>query len=349
MTIDELMKRYGSSTDEVVERKPFTSVFRLALFLALSFPGTACRAGAEAPTPPPPPQRQALKDAWWTGPLLAPGAGTLPRGHILIEPYLYGVNEYGSFDSHGTLVPATHQNTYGSLTYFIYGLTDRFNAGLIPTFGYTTVKGSAYGSRIGIGDWSLLAQYRLTQFKEGKWIPTTALSVQETFPTGRYDNLGSRPADGQGSGAYSTRIGLYSQTYVWLPNGRILRARLNLADSFSQRVPVSGVSVYGTPAQFTGYANPGSALSVDAALEYSMTRNWVLASDVVYSYEKSTLISGEGTLTVNSGDSHSLALAPAVEYNLSPNLGIIAGVRLFPLGSNASASVTPVMAINIVR
>jgi hypothetical protein len=30
--------------------------------------------------------RQALDDAWWTGPLLAAGANTLPKGHVLIEP-----------------------------------------------------------------------------------------------------------------------------------------------------------------------------------------------------------------------------------------------------------------------
>ena len=29
---------------------------------------------------------QSLDDAWWTGPMLAPSAATLPRGHFLIEP-----------------------------------------------------------------------------------------------------------------------------------------------------------------------------------------------------------------------------------------------------------------------
>ena len=34
---------------------------------------------------------QSLDDAWWTGPMLAPSAATLPRGHFLIEPYLFDV------------------------------------------------------------------------------------------------------------------------------------------------------------------------------------------------------------------------------------------------------------------
>ena len=33
-----------------------------------------------------PSDRQSLDDAWWTGPMLAPSAATLPQGHFLIEP-----------------------------------------------------------------------------------------------------------------------------------------------------------------------------------------------------------------------------------------------------------------------
>ena len=31
--------------------------------------------------------RQSLSDAWWTGPIAAAGADTLPPGHVLFEPY----------------------------------------------------------------------------------------------------------------------------------------------------------------------------------------------------------------------------------------------------------------------
>jgi hypothetical protein len=45
-------------------------------------------AGAQEASPPSSLLRQALDNAWWTGPMLAPSAATLPRGHFLIEPYL---------------------------------------------------------------------------------------------------------------------------------------------------------------------------------------------------------------------------------------------------------------------
>src|SRR5438874_9391571 len=34
---------------------------------------------------------QSREDAWWTGPMLAPSAATLPTGHMLLEPYLFDV------------------------------------------------------------------------------------------------------------------------------------------------------------------------------------------------------------------------------------------------------------------
>src|SRR5947209_7429501 len=64
--------------------------------------------------------RQQLNDAWWTGPMLAPSANTLPRGHILIEPYLFDVISQGSYDSHGVRRSSPHANGFGSLTYLLF-------------------------------------------------------------------------------------------------------------------------------------------------------------------------------------------------------------------------------------
>jgi hypothetical protein len=60
--------------------------------------------------------RQSLDDAWWTGPLLAPNASTLPRGHLLVEPYVYAVITRGFYNAGGSRVNVPHENTYGSLT-----------------------------------------------------------------------------------------------------------------------------------------------------------------------------------------------------------------------------------------
>jgi hypothetical protein len=308
--------------------------------------GAAGLADAQEASPPSSVVRQSLEDAWWTGPLLAPSAATLPRGHLLIEPYLYDVI-------------AAHSHGFSSLTYLNYGLADRVTIGLIPFAGFNKVSNGPSSSGVRLGDLTSQAQYRLTQFHAGSWIPTTSVVVQETLPTGKCDRLGNRPSDGFGSGAYTTTLALYSQTYFWLPNGRILRMRFNVSEGFSNNVSVQDVSVYGTGAGFRGHAKPGSVFFANAAWEYSVTRSWVLALDVTYRHAGSTRVSGYNILDpnsvqnppsirLNSGTSDGFGFAPAIEYSWKPNLGVIFGTRVIA-GRNTATTITPAVAINFVH
>jgi len=323
--------------------------------VAWLFVSGACAEAQQETSPPCSVVRQSLEDAWWTGPMLAPSAATLPRGHFLIEPYLYDVTVQGTYDSNGIRRRAPHSNGFGSLTYMNYGLANRFTVGLIPTFGYNELSNGSSSGGIGAGDLTVQAQYRLTLFHEGSWVPTTSVAVQQTLPTGKYDRLGNRPSDGFGAGAYTTTVAFYSQTYFWLPKGRILRLRFNVLPAFSRSVNVEDVSVYGTPAGFRGYAKPGSSVFLDAAAEYSLTRHWVLALDATYRYQGNTLVSGHNIssstqrIQLNSGVSGAFGLAPAIEYNFTSKLGVLLGMRLIPAGRNTAVTITPAVAINIVH
>nr|WP_199046648.1 transporter [Dyella sp. ASV24] len=288
---------------------------------------------------------QTRDDAWWTGPMMANSAETLPPGHALLEPYLYDVASRGS-------------DAFGSRTYMNYGVANNFTMGIIPVFGYTRVSNGPNSSGVQVGDITLQAQYRLRQFHEGSWLPTVAINVQETFPSGPYDRLGNRPADGIGSGAYTTTIGLDTQTYLWMPNGRILRVRFNVSASFSARTDVEGVSVYGTDANFRGHARPGNNVFANASGEYSLTRNWVLALDVIYSHNSSTRVSGQEYANsdpfppdpaLGAKSNRYIGFAPAVEYNWSPNIGLLLGVRIIPSGNRTTSSITPAIALNYVH
>jgi hypothetical protein len=304
--------------------------------------------------------RQSRDDAWWTGPLLAASPGTLTPGHFLIEPYVFDAIARGHYDNDGRRHSGPHSNDFGTQSYVLYGLTDRVGVGLIPRLGFNDPSVGRSSSKLGVGDLTLQAQYALSRFVEGGWIPSTAFVIQETLPLGKYDRLGDRPADGLGAGVYSTTLALYSQYFFWMPTGRILRTRLDLSYSISGSASVRDVSVYGTAEGFTGRARPGNSASIDAAGEYSLTRNWVLALDVVYEHDSNThvwgldLQSSAGTalppvaVELNSGTGHTWSLAPAIEYNFTSRVGVIAGAKLTTSGRNASAVVIPVAAINIV-
>jgi len=311
---------------------------------------------AQQASPPDSFGRQSLDNAWWTGPMLANSANTLPQGHFLAEPYLYDVITNGFYNSSGKRVSVPHQHEFGSLTYINYGLFNKLTVGMIPTFAYIQ-PGSGPGSAgIGAGDLTVQAQYRVHLFQEGSWIPTVSIALQQTFPTGRYDELGNRPSDGIGGGAFTTSPALYTQTFFWMPNGRILRMRFNVAPSFSRQLNINDVSVYGTTEGFRGHAKPGNSVFVNAAWEYSLTQRWVLALDATYRHQANTLVAEQNRLDpssppirLNSGASDAFGLAPAVEYNWKRNLGVLFGVRLIPLARNAPLTMSPALAINYVH
>ena len=298
-------------------------------------------------------QRETLDDAWWTGPLLAANAGTLPEGHFLFEPYFFDTKPFKAIDAEGHSHPVADENEFGSFAYILYGLTDGFTLGLIPRFGYDA-GGSA---SVNLSDWTLQGQVQLTQFQEGGWVPTISFNVGETFPIGHFDRL-DRPSDGFGAGAYTTTLSLYSQSYFWMPNGHILRTRLNLSYALSTGVDLRDASVYGTSTGFLGRAGSTRSAYGDLAFEYSITSNWVAAIDFWLEQDGNVRVAGTYPLGMNSGpmpvlfDSgvgRSLYVAPAVEYNVSSTLGIIVGARVFAAGRNETATVSPVIAINYVH
>lgn len=312
--------------------------------VAVGLVALASAAWAEAP-------RQAAEDAWWTGPLLAPGAGNLPVGHALIEPYFFDVVAMGSYDGNGERVAAPRAHYYGSQTYILYGLTDALTVGVLPRFGFHDRGARGRSSQIGVGDLGVIAQVGLTRFDDERGIPALAINVSQTLPIGNYDQLGDRPADGFGSGAFTTALALRSQYLFWMPTGRILRMRLNVGYAMSTSPVVRDVSVYGTMAGFRGRAHPGAVLTAIAAWEYNASRHWVAALDVAYDRASSTEVRGmlEGrAFAADSGAASSLSIAPALEYNLSARVGVIAGLKLTIAGRNTARAIVPITAINLV-
>lgn len=337
-----------SSTMELQVRGTLSGRLRgLALPAALCVLGIGASAGAAATSQTAVEPQQSLDDAWWTGPLLAPSAGTLPRGHWLVEPYLFDVMTYGHFDRNGTLRSTGAAHELGNQSYVEYGLVDGFTLGLIPRLGFHESSAGQDSSGFAVGDVTLQGAYGLTQFHQGSWVPATSLVIGETFPTGKYDRLSGQTDGALGSGAYSTTVSLYSQTYFWMPNGRILRTRLDLSYQVSQWASLEGESVYGTSNGFNGRAHPGPSFVGDLAFEYSLTRNWVLATDIDWEHDGNTRVEG-GYLVQESGSADILYVAPAIEYNWNARMGVIAGARVAADGRNTTATVTPVAAINMV-
>ena len=279
-----------------------------------------------------------VPEAWWTGPIIASSGGTVPAGHLLFEPYLFDAR--------------TSAGDYrGSLTYILYGVTDRLTLGMIPTFGAAHSKGNGARPPPALNDLTLTAQYRLHRADMGDAIPTFSLVVQHVLPLGRFDWLRSGSDRGIGSGSHATLLGLYAQWSSRLPGNRILRTRVNMTGTFAKGTTVHGASVFGTPAGFRGHAYPGNSMFLDLSFEYSLTRNWVLASDLFHSWSGHGHvrgdIDGQPGYSTRLGASRSFGLAPAIEYSWSASRGVLLGVRRIMPAKNRLASWTPVVAFNV--
>lgn len=274
----------------------------------------------------------AYTSARWTGPLLASTAETLPQGHFYTEPYL--------FDS----ISGGRHNP-GSSGFYQYGLAKNFTVGVQPFFSLGTRK---YNRNLAIGDFKLLSQLRLSHFTPEHRVPSVALVMNLMVPTASYDNL-QQAKEGHGSGAFAPELGVNVQQYFLLGNGHLLRARFNFLRSFPLKTNVAGRSIYQTGEGFRGHARPGSKTTLVGGIEYSVSREWVVAVDVERDQWGRTRLEGRDSngLIVKqaSPKSWDLGVAPAIEYVWSDRAGVIVGLWIVPKGHNTSPSVTPAVAI----
>src|SRR5689334_6468304 len=133
----------------------------------------------------------AMKDARWTGPLLASNAETLPHGHVYTEPYFFD----------GIWGGDHHPGTSG---FYQYGLTDNWTVGMQPFFSWGTSK---FNRGAAIGDFKLLSQVRISHFTPEHRVPSVALVTNLVIPTGKADHLAALKS-GHGSGAFAPQIGV---------------------------------------------------------------------------------------------------------------------------------------------
>jgi hypothetical protein len=303
----------------------------LAAVLALSVPDPAAAQSQSAVTER---LRAAMHSARWTGPMLASNAETLPQRHAYTEPYFFDVISGG-------------RHNPGTSGYYQYGLLDGFTVGVQPELALGTHRAN-HG--MALGDFKLLSQLRLTHFTPEHRIPTVAVVLQEVLPTGKHDRLGPME-EGHGSGSFATEVGVNVQYYFLLKNDRLLRARFNFLERFPHGADVADRSVYGTAIGFRGHARQGSRTTLIGAVEYSVTKEWVLALDVIHESNSKGRVRGrygsDGPLLRQTIPASSyVGFAPAVEYNWSDRSGILLGIWVIPKGHNTSASVTPALAFS---
>ncbi|KAA8383749.1 hypothetical protein FKW31_14295 [Acetobacter sp. DmW_136] len=254
--------------------------------------------------------------------------------------------------NNNTPMSSPRQQSITSLTVYRYAITNYLSIQTEPTISYMWRNHRTTSSGLKFGDLPIDLMWRYLTADPQRFIPTLNLITGVSLPTGDYSHLG-RAEDGVGSGVYTYRVTLTEQSTYTLPDHRELRLRMWA--TFRRALTsahLHDVTSYGTLKGFSGRAQPGMYGETGFSLEYGINQRWVLAVDIARDWANGARLHGRYkngtylyTTTASSGD---WQIAPAVEYNWSPNYGVIAGVSIYYAGHNTYRIISPQVAVNFL-
>lgn len=309
---------------------------------------------AYSPNPPPPPQvvqaeldkaehdfwkAREIFNPWYAGPLLTPSAHTLDPGYLVIQPYIFVTDNYGKYNRrrHSEDIPKLIQ--VNPLFLAQTGIIKRWDISVVVQGVYSTQNHVHSG---GFSDTKVNMGFQLVP--EAPYTPAVKIGVAELFPTGKFENLDpdNNGLDGVGGGSYVTSVSVnFSKVIWWWIVKHPMNFRSSLQFSFPSKVHVENFNSYGGGFGTNGKVRPAKQFTGDVGIEYSITQQWVFAMDISYFYFGETRFSGTpgttssglpATNTNSFGDQ--LSLAPAIEYNPSSKIGVLAGVWFSVYGRN---------------
>jgi len=284
---------------------------------------------------------------WLTGPIITTSAFTIPKGHFNIEPYIFFAETNGTYRSNGHI----HENREIPKAVNIsipiqIGLTDKIDLTITPTLNYNYNVGKEY---VGVGDLNIGPSYQLMRQNKDWYGLTWKVGFTQLFPCASYQNLDPifSGNDGGGAGAWATSLYTAAAKLIHLEQEHYLNLRSAFTTIFYVPKKVHGANSYGGDATTNGYLAKGVSVVLDLAFELTLTKNWALALDMENQYTTASKFQGTTILPVgNPKDSYKLSFAPAMEYNFSSGLGIIAGCWFTAYGLNTSAFRNVVIAVN---
>ncbi|MBI2742749.1 MAG: hypothetical protein HYX48_02390 [Chlamydiales bacterium] len=297
-------------------------------------------------------KEEELEGPWFTGPLLSSSPHIVPLGYINFEPYLVAQNYYGEYDKNWHPHSTPRTQTITPIFFFQMGLTKDLDFQFNPQFFYQQSQGA---SATRLGDTSVALDYQLLWDKKGEWWPAIKLFVREFFPTGKYQHFDPKKnfTDDAGAGVFETDFGVVIGRIVHLTGIHYLSPRFTFIYGVSSNVHLEGFNNYGGGFGTKGTAKVGSTFTTVFGTELNISKNWALAVDIAYLYGNKTTFHGkrgfnaDGTQAVVGGPSfNQVSVAPALEYNFSEEVGIIAGAWFTVAGRNDFEFASGVLAIN---
>jgi len=308
-------------------------------------------------------------DGWYTGSLLAPSGHTVPPGWVNIEPYVYVTESKVSRSRPKTRpeeeVPISNKKTSAIFQIFSQlGITDWMDTALILEAIYAQQGGE---SSFQYGDMIFAVGFQLLEQKKNTWKPDIKLLFEETFPTGTYQRLNPNKLATEvgGNGSFQTTFGVTFQKIFYWVRHHPMRMRWFVSYTLRTPVRVHGFNAYGGGFGTDGRVTLSPLFLTIFGLELSLSKKWVFAMDFQYTqaskqsfsgnpgvrdaFSESAGFIGADELAVTGFDkSKQFSMAPAIEYNFSPTLGVLGGVWFSKYSFQAPHFLSYIISLNYI-
>lgn len=286
-------------------------------------------------------------EPWDTGTILAASANCLEKGKFNIQPFFAIANTHSIITNNNVFINNNTSNsnilasdsmapakTYQMDLFLQAGLTNWLDFTLS---GFVSHRERDAQDSLGIGNIAACFGFQLMKENESTLKPSIRLIVREYFPTGKYKNLDPNKLviDSFGDGSYDTSFNLSIGKTVYFITNHPITWRVNLYYLFSTKVKVTGFNTFGGGFGAKATVDPGENYGALFAFEYNFTQRWVFAMDIAYYYSTKIKFKGFPGLdflghlsSEASPPSQVIMLTPSLEFNISENLGFIAGALL---------------------
>lgn len=302
------------------------------------------------------PPSQYEEGPWLTGPLLAPSGHIMPYGHRNYEPYVFCTNNKGLYNKHWKSQPIPHLLNLIMEPTFQFGALPGMEIDFGTPFSYNHCHGQ-HDWRF--NDFPLVIAFQLLMDHKDTWYPAIKLRLSANVPFGKYEHLNPKKngTDIGGLGNWMPSVGLVFIRLFHFYDDHYLAWRFFLNYIIPPPMHVGGLSLYGGAPTINhirgtrGTLYLGNIFQVDQGLEYSLTKNWVLALDITYQHSNRNRFSGHSPKGTKPtiGSSEQFTLAPGLEYNFNARIGVIAGPWFTIAGRNTPNFISWVFAMNIFQ
>jgi len=277
---------------------------------------------------------------YFTGPILTPSAHNASPGEFLIQPYIFLKNRYAEFNNSRHSENITNLFTLKESLVYQMGLSDLLDFAAVLN-AEQRWQGGEQSS--GLGDTQI--EFGIQLMKEKQSRPALRLTMTESLPTGKYQNLtpGKENLQAIGSGSYETSIAFnVTKTLYWMWR-HPLSVRASLQYTIPAPLNVQGCNAYGGGSETKGRVRPGQSVGINTSIEISLTQKWALACDLAYAYQSRSRFSSKKAGSNRSKKTQmllppndTLSCAPAIEYSVSENMGFLAGAWFTITGRNSA-------------